>query len=101
VVVGRDDADVIRDAADVKVLGGLLLVEEDVVTSAHGLFGAKNREGISFAVAGYLGYKCGSVGVERAHDIVAHFRNDRALFIFLRRDFVGGSVFEMNCDRHS
>jgi hypothetical protein len=40
------------------------------------------------------------VGVERAHNIVAQFRNYRAHFIFQRGDFVGGSVFEVNCDRH-
>jgi hypothetical protein len=41
----------------VEVLGNLLLIEEAVVTTAHRLFGAENREGISFAVAGYLGYE--------------------------------------------
>jgi hypothetical protein len=37
VVVWRDDADVVRDAAHVEVLGGLLLIEEAVVAAAHGL----------------------------------------------------------------
>ena len=32
--------------------------------------------------------------------MVARFRNYRPLFIFQRRDFVGRSVFEMNCDGH-
>jgi hypothetical protein len=32
--------------------------------------------------------------------MVAQFRNDRACLIFERGDFVGGSVFEVNCDRH-
>jgi hypothetical protein len=32
--------------------------------------------------------------------MVARFRNYRALFIFQRGDFVRGSVFEVNCDRH-
>jgi hypothetical protein len=35
VVVRRERADAVRDAADVKVLGGLLPVEEAVVASAH------------------------------------------------------------------
>ena len=71
-----------------------------MVASAHGLLGAKNREGAFFAVAGYLRYECSSVGVEWAYDMVARFRNDRACLIFQRGDFVGGSVFEVNCDRH-
>jgi hypothetical protein len=34
-IVRRDRADAVRDAADVKVLGGLLIVEEAVVASPH------------------------------------------------------------------
>jgi len=49
-------------------------------------------------VPGYLRYECNPVSVERAHNIVAQFRNYRALFIFQRSDFVGGGVFEVNCD---
>ena len=71
-----------------------------MTSRAERLLLAENREGIPFAVAGYLGYKCSPVGVEWAHDMVARFRNYRTLFIFQRGDFVGGSVFEVNCDRH-
>ena len=35
VPVGRDDADIVRDAADMEVLGDLLFVEEAVVATAH------------------------------------------------------------------
>jgi hypothetical protein len=52
VVVWCDDADVVRGAAHMEVLGDLLFVEEAVIATAHGLLGAENREGISFAVAG-------------------------------------------------
>jgi hypothetical protein len=83
-----------------EIVGYLLLIEEAVVATTHWLLLAENREGIPFAVAGYLRYKCNPVGVERAHNIVAQFRNYRAHFIFQRGDFVGGSVFEVNCDRH-
>jgi len=68
---------------------------------AERLLLAENREGISLAVAGYLRYECSPVSVERAHNMVARFRNYRALFILKRSDFVAGSVFEVNCDRHS
>jgi hypothetical protein len=68
VPVGRDDADVIREAAHMEVLGGLLLIEEAVVATAHRLFGAENREGTSFAVARHLTHHCSPVAVERAHD---------------------------------
>jgi hypothetical protein len=40
VVVWRDDADVIRDAAHMEVLGHLLFVEEAVVAAAHRLLGS-------------------------------------------------------------
>ncbi len=96
---GCDGADVVG-AGDVEVLDGLLFVEEAVIATPHGLFGAENREGTPFAVAGYLRYKCSPVGVERAYDMVAHFGNYRAYFIFQRGDIVGGSVFKVNCDRH-
>jgi len=99
VPVGCDGADVVG-AADVEVLGGLLFVEEAVIATAHGLFSAENREGTPFAVTGYLRYKCSPVGVERAYDMVAHFGNYRAYFIFQRGDFVGESVLKVNCDRH-
>src|SRR5258705_8888907 len=71
-----------------------------MTSRAERLLLAENREGISFAVAGYLRYKCDPVGIERAHNIVAQFRNYRAHFIFQRGGFFGGSVFEVNCDRH-
>jgi hypothetical protein len=71
-----------------------------MTSRAERLLLAENREGIPFAVAVYLRYKCNPVGVEWAHNIVAQFRNYRAHFIFQRRDFVGRSVFEVNCDRH-
>jgi hypothetical protein len=68
------------------------------VATAHELLGAENRKRLPFAVAGYLRYKCGSVGIERTHNVVAHFRNYRANFIFKRRDFIGGSILEVDCD---
>jgi hypothetical protein len=37
VPVGRDDADVVRGAAHMEVLGDLLFVEETVVAAAHRL----------------------------------------------------------------
>jgi hypothetical protein len=71
-----------------------------VIAFTRLLFGAENRERISLAVAGYFGYECSPVYVEWAHNMVAQFRNYRALFIFQRGDFVCVSVFEVNCDRH-
>jgi hypothetical protein len=65
-----------------KVLGDPLFIEEAVVANAHRLLGAENREGTSFAVARHLTYHCSPIGVERAHDMVARFRNYRAHFIF-------------------
>ena len=97
IVVGRDYADVVRSAANVEVLSDLLFVKE-IVAAAHRLLGAENREGLPFAVAGYLRYKCSPVWVKWAHDMVARFRNYCAYLIFQRGDLVGGSVFEMNCD---
>jgi hypothetical protein len=62
------------------------------------LLGAENRKRLPFAVAGYLRYKCSPVGIEWAHNMVAQFWDYRADFIFQRRYFIGGSVFEVNCD---
>ena len=62
------------------------------------LLGTENRKRLPFAVASYLRYKCSPVCIERAHDMVAQFRNYRATLIFQRRDFIGGSILEVNCD---
>jgi hypothetical protein len=67
-------------------------------TCRTGLFGAENRKRLPFAVAGYLRYKGRPVAIERTHDMVAQFRNYRADLIFHRRDFIRGSIFEVNCD---
>jgi hypothetical protein len=72
--------------------------EMQVLLRGDGLLGTENRKRLPFAVAGYLRYKCNPVGIERAHNIVAPFRNYRANFIFQRRDFIGGSILEVNCD---
>jgi hypothetical protein len=48
--------------------------------------GAENREGIPFAVTGYLRYKRNPVGVERAHNIVAQFRNYTNIVYLTRLD---------------
>jgi len=69
-----------------------------VLLCSDGLLGAENRKRLPFAIAGDLGYKCGSVGIERAHNIVARFGNYRTDLIFQRRDFIGGSILEVNCD---
>jgi len=71
-----------------------------VLLRGDGLLGAENRKRSPFAVAGYLRYKCSPVGIERAHNMVAQFWNYRADFILQRRDFIGGSVLEVNCNWH-
>jgi hypothetical protein len=63
-----------------------------------GLLGTENRKWLPLPIAGYLRYKCGSVGIERAHNMVAQFWKCRANFIFQRSDFIGGSILEVNCD---
>jgi hypothetical protein len=72
--------------------------EMQVLLRSDGLLGAENRKGLPFAVAGDPRYECSPVGIERADNIVARFRNYRADLIFQRRDFVSGSVLEVNCD---
>jgi hypothetical protein len=58
-----------------EIVGYLLLIEEAVVATTHWLLLAENREGIPFAVAGYLRYKCNPVRrVQRDHKIVASLR---------------------------
>jgi hypothetical protein len=69
-----------------------------LLLEADGLLGAEDRKGLPFAVASYLRDKCSSVGIERAHNMVAQFRNYRAHFIFQGCDFIGRSILEMNCD---
>jgi hypothetical protein len=68
------------------------------VSTAHGLLGAENRKRLPFAVAGYPRYKRNPFGIERAHNMVAQVWNYRADFIFKRRDLIGGSILEVNCD---
>jgi hypothetical protein len=68
------------------------------VATTLGLLGTENRKWLPFAVAGYLRYKCSPVGIERAHNMVAQLWDYRATFIFQRRDFIGGSILEVNCD---
>ena len=80
-----------------KIAGAVLFLSCSVAT-AHELLGAENRKRLPFAVAGHLRYKCGSVGIERTHNVVAQFRNYIANFIFKRRDFIGGSILEVDCD---
>ena len=69
-----------------------------VLLRGDGLLGTENRKRLPFAVAGYLRYKCRSVGIERAYDMIAQPRNYLADFIFQRRDFIGGSILKVNCD---
>jgi hypothetical protein len=71
-----------------------------VLLLSDGLLGADSRKRLPFAVAGHLRYKCGSVRIERAHNMVARFRNYRTGLILQRRDFIGGSIFKVNCDWH-
>ena len=65
---------------------------------SDGLLGAENRKRLPFSVPGYPRYECSPVGIERTHNMVARFRNYGADLIFQRRDFIGGSILEVNCD---
>lgn len=102
-VVGRDEITTTADPPARLRSGRVLRRWQPGKRKAEGylLFGAENREGRPLSVAAYLRDECSPFGIEGADNMVARFRNDRACLIFQRGDFVGGSVFEVDCDRHS